>query len=330
MDHFIHSLSLGALALGLFAGGARAQVGCIGQRADDLPSGYFVIEGDIQVREDHCLLEGVFETNLWPNGEVPFLFSGNTTASNQSQALIAMEYWEDVANVHFVPWSGEFNFVLIQDSTANNSALGMQGGIQVVNITSWSNTYIIAHEFGHLLGLHHEHKHPNQSAFVQVNLQNVCQNCCVDSQGNPASCNSQFTIQPTASTYGPYDFDSVMHYGQFAFSTNPGVLQTITVLPPNTAWQNLIGQRTHLSEWDGRIMSFLYPFSNHKFVDRTDGGTFNLGTFFEPFSTLALGIFSTPTGGTVWILNPSDYSDTGVFDRAMTLRAPIGGVVIGS
>ncbi len=318
---------LAPLALGLLVEGGRAQ-GCEGQRLPDVPDGYMVVEGDIQVRVDACLTEGVWEPSFWPNGDVPYLFNANVSAANQAQALTAMGYWEAVADVDFRPWAGEPSWVLIQDSTANNSAVGMQGGLQIVNVTSWNNTYVIAHELGHLLGFYHEHARPDQAQFIQVNYGNVCQNCCVDSLGNPVSCNGQFLPQLLAGVYGPYDFDSVMHYGQFAFSANGS--PTITVLPPNTAWQSLIGQRNHLSEWDARVMSFLYPFADYTFVDRTDGGSLNFGTFFEPYTSLSLGILATPDDGTVWILQPSDYPDVGVFDQPRVLRAPVGGVVIGS
>lgn len=326
------SSSLSLLVVGLaFAGPAAAQEGgaCPGFGRDGIPPGHVVIEGDIIVPEGWCQQEAPWQANPWPNGDVPYLFAPNVSATNQAQALLAMSFWEDVANVDFRPVAGDPNFVWIQDASNNSSSVGMVGGLQVINVTSWNNAFVIAHELGHCLGYFHEQSRTDQAQFVTINLQNVCQNCCFDAQGNPISCNFNFNVQPGSSSYGPYDFDSVMHYGQFAFSISPGVLPTITVLAPNQAWQSLIGQRTHLSFWDRTVMSFLYPDPDMVFVDQTAGG-FNFGTFGDPYVSLGLGTTLVPSGGQVIVLEPSTYADVGVYTKAMTVRAPQGGVVIGS
>ena len=68
-----------------------------------------------------------------------------------------------------------------------------------------------------------------------------------------------------STNYGPYDFDSVMHYDKCALSTDCSpsfncvcTHYTITVPPPNTQWQDLIGQLTHLSQLDGNGMAQRY------------------------------------------------------------------------
>jgi len=178
--------------------------------------------------------------------------------------LSAMADWEAVAAVNFVLRAGHPNFIHIQNSTGNNSYVGMQGGSQVVNIFNWNYEFIMAHELGHALGLWHEQSRTDRDAYIQINTANICQTCC-----NGGPCNFAFNVVPTSAENGPYDFDSVMHYGQCAFSTcaacpsaSCGVDngRTITVLPPNAAtWQGAIGQRTHLSDGDKDTMAFLYP-----------------------------------------------------------------------
>ena len=79
----------------------------------------------------------------------------------------------------------------------------------------------------------------------------------------------EFAFDIAGSTnYGTYDFDSVMHYDKCAVSTDcpPGYScacthYTITVPPPNTQWQGLIGQHTHLSQLDGTGMAQRYSAS---------------------------------------------------------------------
>jgi hypothetical protein len=111
--------------------------------------------------------------------------------------------------------------------------------------------------------------------------------------------------------------------------------RTITVLPPNDVqWQNLIGHLSHLSYWDARVMSFLYPEPDWSFFDRIcqcpfGGGCLELGTFICPYELFANAAVGTPEGGTLWVLRPGDYSAVGTYANAMTIEAPLGGVVLG-
>jgi len=187
----------------------------------------------------------------------------------------------------------------------------------------------MVHELGHALGLWHEQSRPNRDAYVQINLQNVCQTCC----NNGGSCNNNFAKHREAGEYprNGYDFDSVMHYDQCAFSTQPncptGGGETITVLSPNQAWQPLIGQRTHLSDLDRLTMSFLYPQLEWRFVDGAYTGSASNGSFLMPYKTFPAGVSGTPSGGTLWI-QPGTYSAVGTYHTPMTLRAPLDGVVL--
>jgi hypothetical protein len=181
----------------------------------------------------------------------------------------------------------------------------------------------MAHELAHTLGMWHEQSRPNRDTYVFIE-----EDCVQDGYLN------NFDIHPTAGEYPPgdYDFDSVMHYGQSAFftPTTPycaSIGRTITVLPPNQAWQTLIGQRDHLSEWDILTMSFLYPEDDWRFVDQAHDGV-ELGTFLYPYDDFGSGAATVPPGGTVWI-QPGTYSAVGTYSKAMTLRAPLGDVTLG-
>ncbi|MGH9937533.1 MAG: hypothetical protein ACREAM_14895, partial [Blastocatellia bacterium] len=129
-----------------------------------------------------------FSTRLWPNGIVPFRFettpratsncsgalaSGFVSTANQSAMRSAMGVIEAVANVSFRQCAnndcggGNPPHILIRDSTndttagpgnicqnasANNSAVGRQGGGQIINIVSWTGTgsqFTIVHELLH-------------------------------------------------------------------------------------------------------------------------------------------------------------------------------------
>lgn len=292
-----------------------------------IPPGWIVIEGDIQVPEDFLSQpEGTYITETWSGKTVPFEFAAGVTQASQTAALSAMGDWEAVTDVNFVPRTNQANWVRIQNSNSgNNSAVGMVGGMQVINIENW-NAGTLRHELGHCLGFWHEQSRADRDSYISVNYGNICQNCC-----NGGSCSYNFDIRPPGGgEYGPYDFQSIMHYSQWAFSVCSGTpgCETIVCKPAFQAFQNQIGTFNNLSFWDARVMSFLYPEDNWRFLDAS-AGTGLIGTFFFPYKTASQAKSGTPVGGLLWI-QPGTYSAVGVWDKAMTLRAPLGGVTLGN
>ena len=295
---------------------------------DGVPDGYMIIEGDIIVPSDFYLRsplspEGAWTTSFWPSGNVPYVFDANVSAANQTAMLAAMAEWENIAHVDFFVRSSQANYIHIRDSDENSSMVGMVGGRQYVNIYNWNYRFIMAHELGHALGLWHEQSRPNRDTYVQIEW-----DCIQDGYSH------NFDKETGAGQYprNGYDFDSVMHYGQSSFFTPAtsycaGINRTITVLAPNQSWQTQIGQRNHLSTMDQYTMMFLYPETNWRFADiGYTGGTEN-GTFLYPYKQFPTGFSNTPVGGTLWV-QPGTYSSAGTYNRAVTIRAPLGGVVL--
>lgn len=297
--------------------------------AFEIPKGYMLFEEDILLPEDYFEnTESVFNTNLWPNGIVPYEFDANVNQANQNTMLNAMTEWENDANIDFVLRTNETNYIHIQNDNANYSTgVGIQGGMQTIGIFNWNFRFIMAHELAHALGIWHEQSRSDRDDYVQINWANI-----------EAGKEHNFQMITSADVYPKqdyalpdtltYDFDSMMHYGQFAFSNNG--LPTITVLPPNQAWQNRIGQRNHISFIDSLTMSFLYPENDWYFVDNTNTGSQN-GSFLESYTefTTAINSSGVPSNSTLWI-QPNNYSAIGVYNKAITLRAPLGNVVLGN
>jgi astacin (peptidase family M12A) len=249
----------------------------------------------------------------WPDGIVPYDFDGDVTSAHQSAIVQAMHVWEGVANVHFRPYHfGDTDWIHIQNSDANDTPIGRGPGMRV-NIHDWDVLYIMVHELGHALGFGHEQSRTDRDSYVRINWENI-------PVGNYIDFGSYRFV---TSHYGPYDFDSVMHYGLYDFSDNGE--PTITVLVPYDP-SIQIGQRDHLSKFDALTMSFLYPQPGWVFVDGSYSG-WETGSFLDPYSLFSDGVNHTPRGGTLWI-QPGTYNASGTYNKPVTWRAPLGGVVL--
>ncbi len=290
--------------------------------AEGLPEGYKLIEGDILVPE--ITIEGLFATNWWTNAVVPYEFDGNVSSARRAIALDAMAEWEAVANVVFVPRTVATNYIHIQDhGELNNSQVGMVGGEQIINIHSWGSLFIIVHELGHALGLWHEQSRADRNTYITVHLDRV-------EEGKEHN----FDIHSSDGyIIGPYDFDSLMHYGECDFSecadcgSDPINCRTISMKPGWEPMQGLIGQRDRISDLDAITMWMMYPPSNTIFVDTNNAGV-QVGNLYWPFQTFNAGYAAVPNLGTI-VVQPGSYNETGVYTKAITVMAPLGGVALG-
>ncbi len=287
-----------------------------------IPPGHIIIEGDIIVPE--ISITGVYATNLWPNGIVPYEFDPAVTSLNRTRAVGSMADWEIVSSVDFIERTTETNYVYLQNSNKYSSSVGMVGGKQVINIYNWELVHKITHELGHALGLWHEQSRVDRDTYITVEWDNIAE-----------GYEHNFNRHDTAGVYGPYDFASIMHYSQCTFSKCSGChddpnedCRVITVNPPwDTTWQNVIGFARVLSPLDRETILYLYHNASWIFVNQAFGGSPKLGTFENPYTSLNTGVTNVPVGGTI-IIYPGNYSESGFYSKKMMLRAPLGGVIL--
>lgn len=177
-----------------------------------------------------------------------------------------MDEVEAVTCVRFKPRRHERDYVAIHSGPFCKSFLGRTGGPQEMslNINICFQKGIIIHELLHALGYIHMHNRPDRDNHVKVLWNNIDQRFL-----------SEFSKvdEGTFNYYGtPYDYQSIMHYGPTAFSKNGA--RTIT--PRNSAYSDLIGQRTSLSDGDiSRI--------NNKYKCYGGGGRSNLLSNLEDY-----------------------------------------------
>lgn len=214
-------------------------------QAPEIPEDHVLI-GDTILPRDAVFGDAHYEPTLWPSGIVPFGFRTTVSSSRRELTHHAMNELMATSAVRFVPRTNETDWIEIVDGTSNSSFVGKIGGRQQVTISTWTQRFVIVHELMHALGFWHEHQRPDRDTFVTIQTQNIIPG----REGN--------FVRRTASTMtGPYDFASIMHYRESAFSSNfpaPTIVPTaqFSLLRP------LMGNRASMTSLDAQGVAAAY------------------------------------------------------------------------
>uniref|UniRef100_A0A1A7WMC7 Metalloendopeptidase n=2 Tax=Iconisemion striatum TaxID=60296 RepID=A0A1A7WMC7_9TELE len=186
---------------------------------------------------------------LWPksndgNVYVPYQISNQFSQRERGIIVNGLRSFEASTCIRFRPQQREQDFVSIESRSGCYSFVGRRGGGQTVSLSRQGCVFhqIVQHEILHALGFNHEQTRSDRDNHVRILLQNV-----ISGQEH------NFRIINTNNLGTSYDYNSVMHYGRFAFSRN----REPTIIPvpdPNVD----IGRATQMSANDIVRVNRLY------------------------------------------------------------------------
>ncbi|KAI5103507.1 hatching enzyme 1b precursor, partial [Silurus meridionalis] len=214
-------------------------------------SSELLLEGDILATRSRNALVCLYNNCFWKNqlNHIFFLINALAiffTASFDTTVIAnAMASFHNKTCIRFVPRTSEIDYIRIESNDGCYSDVGKTGGSQVVSLSRFGCVChgVIEHELNHALGFYHEHVRSDRDKYVTINWQNI----------DPTTTKSNYDLKNTNNLNTPYDYSSVMHYGNTAFSINS--LDTITPIPNPSV---MIGHRQELSSIDIKRINILY------------------------------------------------------------------------
>ncbi|KAK5935757.1 hypothetical protein CgunFtcFv8_021093 [Champsocephalus gunnari] len=174
-----------------------------------------LVDGDIVANlrrnADPCTATGC----KWPKYRgyvfVPIYLSTRYTSTERNIIIRALLTFHASTCIRFVWRTSHRNYLYFYSGSGCWSYLGRQSRGQLVSLQKngclYTNT--VQHEVLHALGFHHEQVRSDRDSFVSILYQNI----------KPGQTHN-FMKRQTNNLGTPYDFDSVMHYGKYAFSKN--------------------------------------------------------------------------------------------------------------
>nr|XP_055065937.1 meprin A subunit beta-like [Misgurnus anguillicaudatus] len=221
----------------------------------EINKGLHLKEGDIMVPKERSTILG--DQYRWQI-PVPYVLSSNLNINYRGVILRAFEQFRLKSCIDFKPRTTEDYYISVERLEGCWSYIGrtfFQG--QKISIGDGCGIIaIVEHEFLHALGFYHEQSRYDRDDYVTINYENIIE---VQKSNFDKHSENVTSLQGT-----PYDYMSVMHYDKNAFSNGNGS----TIITKRPEFQDVIGQRIDMSEYDAFELNKLYSCnSSTSFLD---------------------------------------------------------------
>merc|ERR1712198_423306 len=200
----------------------------------------------------------------WPKAIIPYQISSSFSGGRDKFIYSAMKEWMEKTCVVFTPAgsskhkeAGHNHKITIFSGGGCYSTVGYTHRDHKVSLSLRGCAYhgTALHELGHTIGLHHEQSRIDRDDALKINYKNV-------QRTNAYNFHKQTDSDP----FGvKYDFCSIMHYGNTAFSSNG----KFSILTRDQRYQFSIGNpgspghRNSLTFTDAKIVNLMYKCNSH-------------------------------------------------------------------
>lgn len=145
----------------------------------------------------------------WTNNTV--YYSLDTMGADTAAIVYGLKLISQYTSLSFVKRTTQANYIRFRKWTGNSSSVGMIGGRQWLNLVNYDMPGKVIHEMFHALGVMHEQCRPDRDGFVLIHNENI-----PDEQ----EYNFNKVSSSSYSTAGSYNFESIMMYDPYSFSSN--------------------------------------------------------------------------------------------------------------
>uniref|UniRef100_A0A665UCU8 Metalloendopeptidase n=1 Tax=Echeneis naucrates TaxID=173247 RepID=A0A665UCU8_ECHNA len=202
-------------------------------------------DSEAERNADPCTSRGC----MWPkssDGRVYVAYVISSVFSSREVAIIerGLLSFHDVSCIRFVRRTNQRDYLNIQSLNGCYSYIGRRNYGQDLSLQRSGCVYhdTVQHEVLHALGFHHEQKRSDRDQYIRIVLDNVI-----------SGMEHNFDKVNTLNQGTSYDYGSVMHYHQYAFSKNNQ--PTLVAIPdPNVQF----GVATEMSQKDIIRLNRLY------------------------------------------------------------------------